>query len=284
MISFFEFVSIGREQWRGQQSLIKALFFLIFGSPDTHTRLRNSYMLTKIALLDFPRKCKVFEGGFGRAGTLFWLARHHPDWEITGVELDPVMATSAQCAAEKGGFRNLHIIEGSSEDLLEEQIYDLMISSDILEHLDDDIGYLQRHYQALKPGGYLLLHVPQRHQNLWRWIPAFRHHGVYDFVRDKDSIKGIQQVHVHGHVRDEYTIDEIREVVNKVGFKVWDIRETVGKLGEISFELNQLFWSYPFIRYIFSILTYPLAVFIGYLDVLRNPSKGSGILITAIRE
>ena len=33
---------------------------------------------------------------------LFWLARHYPDWRLTGVEMDPLMAGDARCVVGQG--------------------------------------------------------------------------------------------------------------------------------------------------------------------------------------
>jgi len=284
MVSFWDFVSMGREQWKGQRSVLKAAVFLILGTPDTHTRLRNTYVINQIERLDLPPRSRVLDGGFGRAITLFWLARHHPDWRLTGVELDPLMAGDARRVIGRGDYPNLEIIEDSAEDLDEEGIYDLIISIDIIEHIEDDVGFLRRYLRALKPGGYLVLHVPKRHQEQWRLLPAFRQFHVHGFVRDKHTDEGIHHVRVHGHVRDEYTVEELGQVAEKAGFKILDLHETVGHWGEISFELNQLFWRYPALRYFFALLTYPIAVPMGYIDASRNHTTGNSLLLTATRE
>jgi SAM-dependent methyltransferase len=282
VISFWDFVGMGRPQWRGQTSLLKAAFFLILGTPDMHTRMRNSHVINQIECLDLPPHSQVLEGGFGRAATLFWLARHHPNWRLTGVELDPLMAEDARRAIKRGGYPNIKIIGGSIEDLAEEIIYDLAISIDIMEHIEDDVGFLRRYLRALKPGGCLVLHVPKRHQEQWRLIPAFRQHHVRGFVRDKCCPDGgLRQVYVDGHVRDEYTVEELRQVIEKAGFKIVAWRETIGRWGEISFELNNLLWPRPVLRYLLALLTYPIAVPLGYLDVRCTPQQGNSFLVTA---
>jgi SAM-dependent methyltransferase len=157
----------------------------------------------------------------------------------------------------------VNVIEGNIFDLDERNAYDLVISIDMLEHIKDDLGLLRQFRQALKPGGYLVLHVPRRHQEQWRLLPMFRRHKV------------------EAHVRDEYTAGELRQVVEAAGLRVVELRETIGRWGEVSFELNQLFWPWSTLRYCAAILTYPLAVPLGYLDVRRNPSRGNSLLITA---
>lgn len=266
MISFWDFISMGRPQWRGQPSFLKAAFFLILGTPDTHTRLRNAYVLNQIERLNLPPQSRVLDAGCGRAVSLFWLARRHPDWRLTGVELDPVLAKSARRAVKRGHWSNIAIIEGNIQDLDEESDYDLVISIDMMEHIHDDVGLLRRFQQALKPGGYLVLHVPRRRQEQWRWLSVFSRHEVHD------------------HVRNEYTAEELCQRVEAAGFRIVDLRETIGRWGEVSFELNNLLWPWPLLRYLLALLTYPIAVPIGYHDVRRSPSKGNSLLITAMRD
>ena len=282
MVNFMTFVGMGRHQWRGQASLAKKLFFLLFGTPDIHTRLRNSYVLNRIAALDLPEQCRVLDGGFGRGITLFELSRRHPRWYLTGVELDPVMARSAQAVRDSGHYENLQIIEGSIETLDEQSRYDLIISMDILEHIEDDVAFLQRYLQALRPGGYLVLHVPKRHQMQWRLIPAFHEFHVESFVRDPEK-DDEPQVRVPGHVRDEYTREEIQQVVKAAGFKIMSVQETVGKLGEVAFELNQLFWPYPALRYLLALLTFPVTLPLGYWDTRQEHPVGNSLLVVAAK-
>jgi SAM-dependent methyltransferase len=283
VVSFRDFVTMGRPHWRGQTSWVKAAFFFLLGSPDTHTRLRNSYVLNRIARLQLPRGAHVLEAGFGRGVPLFWLSKHHPEWQLTGVELDPVMAGSARRAVERGPWPNIKIVEGNVFDIDAAAAYDLLICIDILEHIPDDVGLLQIFWRALKPGGYLVLHVPRRHQEMWRWLPLFRRHGVAGHVREGQAGGEQRRVVIEGHVREEYTADELRHVAAAAGFQVVDLRETIGHWGEISFELNNLFWPWPALRYIWALVTYPLAIPLGYLDVRHNPQEGNSLLLTGKR-
>jgi 2-polyprenyl-3-methyl-5-hydroxy-6-metoxy-1,4-benzoquinol methylase len=266
MISFWDFVHLGRPQWRGQPSPLKAAFFRLLGTPDTHTRLRNSYVINQIGQLPLPPHSRVLDAGCGRAVALFWLAQRHPDWHLTGIELDPVLSQPLRRAVDRGGWSNMTVVEGNIHDLDAQQGYDLVISIDMMEHIEDDLGLLQQFWQALKPGGFLVLHVPRRRQEQWRLLPMFHRHDV-------DT-----------HVRNEYTSDELRQVVEQAGFQVVTLRETIGRWGEVSFELNQLFWPWPTVRYLMAVLTYPIAVPLGYLDVRQDPSQGNSLLITATRD
>lgn len=280
IVTFREFVSMGRPHWRGQDSWWKAATFFIFGSPDTHTRLRNSYVINTINQLSLPDDCRVLEAGCGRAIPTLWLARNNPDWQLTGMELDPVMTRSLEKVIESGDYPNVKLIEADILELDNEDAYDLIICIDTLEHIKDDVGLLRRFQRALSSGGHMVIHVPRRHQEMWRWIPAFKNHGVVGHTRESDSEEHSRVV-IEGHVREEYTASELRNVVEAADFQVINLSETIGRLGEISFELNNLFWKNRSIRYPLALLTYPIAIPIGFMDINRYSQEGNSLLITA---
>jgi len=261
--SFRDFVSLGRPQWRGQTSLAKALFFLLLGSPDTHTRIRNTHVLNVVEQLPLPPQAKVLDAGCGRGVSLFWLARRHPEWQLTGVELDPELIGSCRRAAERGDWSNLSFVDGTIMSLADEAAYNLVLCIDVLEHIPDDVGLLWRIRGALKPGGHLVLHVPRRRQEQWRLFPAFRQH-EFD-----------------GHVRNEYVQSELCQRLAQAGLRVTELRHTIGRWGEASFELNSLAWRRPLLRYFLSLLTYPLAIPMGYIDTCQRQTNGNSFLVVA---
>jgi SAM-dependent methyltransferase len=281
VISFREFVSMGRPHWRGQDSWVKSAAFFVFGSPDTHTRLRNSYVINAISQLDLPQESQVLEAGCGRAIPSLWLAKKNPEWQLTGMELDPLLTHSLQKVIEHGEYPNVTLIEEDILNLDYEDVFDLIICIDTLEHIEDDVGLLRRFHRALRSGGHLVIHVPRRHQEMWRWIPAFKSHGVVGHVREPDGDGNRARVVIEGHVREEYTADELRLVAEDSGFNVESLYGTIGRFGEISFELNNLFWKNRSIRYPLALLTYPIAIPIGFMDLERDSQERNSLLLTA---
>lgn len=262
-IKFWDYVSLGRPQWRGELSAAKSAFFLALGSPDTHTRIRNTHVLNLILRFSLPAGAQVLELGSGRGVSLFWLARQHPDWQLTGIDLDRDTATISERAARRGGWDNLTFKVGAAEDLAAKQQYDLVLCIDALEHITDDLGLLVKIREALKPEGHLVLHVPRRRHHQWRWLKAFHEHEV------------------DGHVDEEYEEDEFRQLVESAGFEIRGLWQTFGRWGEISFELNMLLWKKWSLRNVMALLTYPIAVPLGYLDILRPPERGNAFLVAA---
>jgi SAM-dependent methyltransferase len=89
-------------------------------------------------------------GGAGNFGKLFMDER---GGYATLLELNPKMAAVAR---QKG----LQVLVGDLQHLVLTERYDCVTMLDLLEHLADPLSALLRARQALKPGGYLLLAVP----------------------------------------------------------------------------------------------------------------------------
>ena len=141
--------------------------------------------------------------------------------------------------------------------------YDWILCVDALEHIHDDYGLLVKIREALKPQGCMVIHVPRRRHDQWRWLNAFREHTV------------------DGHVDEEYREEELRQIIEKAGFHIHAFRQTFGRWGEISFELNMLAWRRWKLRNLLALLTYPISIPLGYLDVARPPAWGNGFLVAA---
>jgi len=66
----------------------------------------------------------------------------------------------------RGRLRDVELRQGDGAGLDEERAYDAIGSYDVLEHIVDDRGVLRNMARALRPGGTLVLTVPQ-HPWLW---------------------------------------------------------------------------------------------------------------------
>lgn len=262
-IRFWDYAGLGRPQWRGEPSLLKSLYFFLLGAPDVHARIRNSHVLNRIAALPLPGEARVLELGSARGLALFWLARHHPSWQLTGIDLEEEWVAVSERAARRGGYHNLAFRCGPAQELAEKESYDLILCVDVLEHIVDDAGLLRQMKEALKPGGYLVLHVPRRRHEQWRWLRAFREHDI------------------EGHVREEYRDQDLRQLLPAAGYRLVDLRETFGRWGEVAFELNMMGWKHWRLRTLITLLTYVPSLLLGFLDVQHVRGRGNAFLVVA---
>jgi SAM-dependent methyltransferase len=90
--------------------------------------------------------------------------------EATGSELFAEGLEFARSRVPSAGFAEL-----DARSMPYEEAFDLAGAFDVIEHIDDDVGVLRGLHRALRPGGVLLLTVPQ-HPGLWSAADDYAHH------------------------------------------------------------------------------------------------------------
>ncbi len=102
-----------------------------------------------------------------------------------GIVLKTLQPLGYQLAAAEiylEGLKNIHkrlpqveIIQLNILKMPFREVYDAIGAFDVIEHIQDDEKALQNLYQALRPGGYLFLSVPQ-YQFLWSYVDDYGGH------------------------------------------------------------------------------------------------------------
>jgi SAM-dependent methyltransferase len=150
--------------------------------------------------------------------------------------------------------------------------YDLILSVDVMEHIQDDQKVFRNFYNALNKGGVLIVSTP--------------------------SDKGGSDVHnetdnsfIDEHVRNGYSAEDISEKLSNAGFEHIKVAYTYGKTGSVSWLLSM---KYPVkmlnISYLFFIILpfwylifFPVSLILNFIDVNSTHKSGTGLLVTAIK-
>ena len=98
------------------------------------------------------------------------LAAKYPHLDIYGIDVSEEAIN--QCRA--AGLKNIFQMDATNPDL-PKNYFDLIISSDCLEHIENDSLALNNWFKLLSPGGSLLLFVPAFKQ-LWGPHDVINHH------------------------------------------------------------------------------------------------------------
>ncbi len=149
---------------------------------------RRALVRRLVAPLPPGRALDVGCGGGGNTGVLRDLG-----WKVSGLEYSPAaagLATSRGLDVVRGDARLLPFADASM---------DLVMSTDMWEHIDDDEAVARETFRVLKPGGRLLVAVPCS-MSLWSG------HDV-----------------ALGHVR-RYEKPELTGLMERVGLEVVDVR------------------------------------------------------------
>jgi SAM-dependent methyltransferase len=121
---------------------------------------RRAILKDQIERMQLPANPSIFDLGCGTGHNLVMLQELG---DATGID----MSNEALAHCRALGVRKT--LQGDLTALpLENGVADLVVASDILEHLDDDLAGAREIYRVLKPGGTALITVPAFR---WLWGP-----------------------------------------------------------------------------------------------------------------
>lgn len=101
--------------------------------------------------------CRTLVIGVGSGGTIRRIKRLAPRGHVTGLDIDPAAVAAVQRLDPAGDYR---IADVEQQPLGPAGSADLVVALDVIEHLDDDRGTVQRIHDVLAPGGLFAVHVP----------------------------------------------------------------------------------------------------------------------------
>jgi SAM-dependent methyltransferase len=117
-----------------------------------------------------PDAASVLDVGCGTGFILEFLRARHPRAAIVGCDFQ-----WAPLAIARSRVRAASFLQASALHPPFERQFDLIVALDVIEHIDDDAAALAAVASALRPGGVLIITVPQ-HPRLWSEVDDFSHH------------------------------------------------------------------------------------------------------------
>lgn len=118
----------------------------------------------------FPEPCKVLEMGCGTGFVLSGLRATFPQTRLSGSDIftEGLVFTAQRVPSAS-------LIQMDARRIPFQEEFDLIGAFDVLEHIEEDNVALAQMHQACKPGGGIVLTVPQ-HRWLWSRMDNFAHH------------------------------------------------------------------------------------------------------------
>jgi 2-polyprenyl-3-methyl-5-hydroxy-6-metoxy-1,4-benzoquinol methylase len=245
----------GAEQRALARSAVRRFTYGIAGSHDLGARVRYAAVEPELRRIAPP--ARVLDAGSGKGELCFAMARRWPHARIVGVEMEAELVDHA-VRIKTAAMPEAHVrFERDTLPRRFDEPFDLVVSIDVLEHVDDDRGFVQSLADALAPGGSLILHTPSVNQ--WRFLGEFEEQ--------------------HDHVRDGYEKAHLARLLDEAGLREVSVRSTFGTLGAIGWE------GFALARRgnIAARAALPLWYVLSAIDTRRRPSYGLGLLATARR-
>ena len=257
----------GREKAYGERDWKRRLGYWVLGELHIPGRLRIWHLIRELRRLGYWRNTPlaVLDAGGGEGAFAYYCARRFPQWRV--VVADDEAATIARGNRIKSGLKlnNLEVRQVDLLDPVEPARYDLIVCSDVLEHIDDDDRVVHNLAQALKPNGVLCLTSPS--------IPQRQHLALVAWRERRIGFHPSQ----YGHVRQGYSEKDMVRFMTVSGLDLDTIRWTFGRFGTLMFDIFFVTGDNrpPLPLYL---ALFPIYMGLSALDVAWPNRSGSGIL------
>jgi SAM-dependent methyltransferase len=163
--------------------------------------------------LDFSEGRTVLDCGCGR-GFYLDMVSSVARCRLVGLERDAEIV--ARASALVGGREAVSLVQGSLDGLpFRNDSFDGVIASEVLEHVEDDVGALAEIGRVLKPGGSVAITVPNADYP-FLWDPI---NHTLETLRLSPVRTGAFAGIWANHVR-LYTADELRRVTREAGLEI----------------------------------------------------------------
>lgn len=130
-------------------------------------RLRLALADGELRAFAAGRPIRVLDAGCGDGLQTMTLAKRHPDWSITGMDIDAEQLAGARLRAEKRRLANVEFRQADLTRSLPDSGFDAVIALECLTEIPDDRSALGQMVAALAPGGRLAVQAPDRD-----WVPV----------------------------------------------------------------------------------------------------------------
>lgn len=233
--------------------------------------LREWYVKRKLKELKRNSPQSILDAGCGFGQYSYFIAKKFRDAKITSVDVKEDYIEDCRYFFEKLKITNCKFSAGDLTKLNESDRYDLILSVDVMEHIDDDIGVFRNFYKALNNNGRVIINTPS---NLGG--------------SDTDSNSG--ESFIGEHVRTGYSKDDIISKLESAGFKIESFDYTYGKWGKLYWKLgikypmlmlnaSKIFFLILPFYYLFTIWWVLLFMKLDIMD--KNKKEGTGVLVVA---
>jgi SAM-dependent methyltransferase len=212
---------------------------------------------------------EIADAGSGFGQYVYYLSNLYPHAKITGLDIKQEQVDD--CNRFFSTIRrenNVSFIYADLTRLAEQEKWNLVLSVDVMEHIEDDRTVFKHIYRSLKEGGILLISTPSDQ-------------GGSDVHHEHESS------FIDEHVRDGYGVEEIEEKLREAGFSDIQTRYSYGGPGKVSWKLsmkypillaniNKLFLLVlPF----YYLVVYPFCYLLNMADVRGKHSTGTGLIV-----
>jgi SAM-dependent methyltransferase len=257
----------GAEKAWGEADWKRRLGYRWLGELHIPGRLRSWIIVRALRRLGCwdRRPRALYDAGGGEGAFALHVARRFPAWRVVVADNEARTIERALRIREALRLHNLEIREIDLREPGDENVYDVVICADVLEHIEEDDRVVRHLARALKPGGVVLVTSPSVPQPRHLPLVAWREHRIGFDPRD------------YGHVRAGYSEGRLRELFEGAGLEVDSVRRTFGPAGTFMFDLFFVTGDnrpHPLVY----LALFPLYMLLAAVDVFIPSRRGAAVM------
>jgi 2-polyprenyl-3-methyl-5-hydroxy-6-metoxy-1,4-benzoquinol methylase len=184
------------------------------------------FLLDVIATLN-KKKLKILDIGCGIGTDVFTYNRHvdQDKVEFHGFDISKTNTDYANRTAKKLGFKNCYFYQDNAEETETDEKYDVVVCSEVLEHLHSPEKAVVNFKKILKKEGYLIISTPSTFSLSWPILKIFfeRNEKRSSEWSEKRMGKFLQKEEGFGHI-SEMSVKQLEDILDQNGFRVMEIK------------------------------------------------------------
>jgi 2-polyprenyl-3-methyl-5-hydroxy-6-metoxy-1,4-benzoquinol methylase len=216
--------------------------------------VRSLHFRRQCRRLPLPQFRRVLDAGCGEGSYALAMAGACPWAEIQAMDI-------SQSPLPPGAPANLSIVQKDLLQLAGSEEFDFIYCIDVLEHIRNNQQVMRNFHRELGRGGYLFLHMPDDSRQKRIFPDRF----FRDFSQWADQ----------EHIGEQYSLEELSQLLSKIGFSILQARYTFGRLGQLAWELDRLTDKYWRTK----IILMPMLKLLARISVHTRPRQGSLLVV-----
>lgn len=205
--------------------VLAKVIYSIFGYTSLGNWARAKIFVRLLKHVPLKSFKNIMDLGAGLGEFTFMMAEALPGAKVTALEILPERVDVLNKVVSNLNYKNVTVFREKIESMPENEVFDFIFSVDVFEHILPEEMPFAECYKKLKPGGYLLVKMPNITQQTILPDSWFREHN--EWLED-------------AHIGQVYKLDDLVNRFTESGFKIVNASYSDGWISRIAWELGYL--------------------------------------------
>lgn len=204
---------------------LSRMVYRIFGYTNVGNWARSLVVIKLFKQLPLQNFEKVMDLGAGLGEFSFMLARALPKASVTSLEIWTERVEILKKTIAQGGYTNITLFDQKIQEYPQNNYFDFIFAVDVFEHIYENEMPFDSCFEKIKPGGYLMVKIPNVKQ-----ITVFPASLFKDHQRWLDA----------EHIGQVYDLDGLAGRFEKAGFHIVHRSYSDGWFSRLGWEIGYL--------------------------------------------